>query len=338
MTRIHFSVILTATVILITGCEKQESPVETYQGNNPVTMTKSSDVWTSLASVTGLTGPGIEGVSAANVGDKIVAACGYDGSDKNTTRIYDIATNTWSFGANAPGTNSEPPAVSKDGYVYVLGGRGSGANANWRYDLANDSWTTLAPLPTNRIGSAAAVVGNAIYVIGGRTGSAPNGFGKLSVVEKYDIGTNTWSTVSPLPYALSDCAGAVVGGKIYIFGGFNAASMVQSAVLRYDPVTDTWTTGYSSMPTARGAMYAVGTSGGTVYVIGGTGQAWSAAIGSTVEAYKVSTDTWTTGYTPMPTPRAEHCAASHGGRIYIIGGAQPGAGVGRQSANESYKP
>lgn len=338
MTRGIIPMILTVLVMMIVGCEKQEGPVGTYPDNGSASMAKSSDFWTTLAPIPGLFGTGVEGISASNVGDKIVAACGYDGFDLSTTRIYDIATNTWSFGANAPGTNSEAPAVTKDGYVYILGGRGPGTFANWRYDLANNSWTTLAPLPTNRIGSAAAVVGNAIYVIGGRTGSAPNGDGKLSVVQKYDIGTNTWTTVFPLPYALSDCAAAVVGGKIYIFGGFNAVGTVQSAVLRYDPVTDTWTTGYSSMPTARGAMYAVGTSGGTVYVIGGTGQAWSAAIGSTVEAYKVSTDTWTTGYTPMPTPRAEHCAASHGGRIYIIGGAQPGAGVGRQSANESYKP
>ena len=82
-------------------------------------------------------------------------------------------------------------------------------------------------------------------------------------------------------------------------------------------------------------MYPVATKGGTIYVIGG----WDGISPglSTNDAYKVSQDSWTTGLPPMPTPRAEMGAADHGGRIYIIGGGQPGFGAS-VDANEVFKP
>ena len=103
----------------------------------------------------------------------------------------------------------------------------------------------------------------------------------------------------------------------------------------YDPITDTWSTAPTDMPTARAAFYAVAKKGGTVYVIGG----WD-GVGpglSTNEAYKVASDKWTSGLLPMPTPRGEAGAVGHGGRIYILGGAQPAFGAS-VDANEAFKP
>ncbi len=93
------------------------------------------------------------------------------------------------------------------------------------------------------------------------------------------------------------------------------------------------------MPTARAGMYAVGTKGGTAYVIGGWDGIFpfNPVIGSLVEAYKVSQDAWTTALPSMPTPRAETGAASHNGKIYMVGGAQPGFGSSAD-AHEAFKP
>jgi N-acetylneuraminic acid mutarotase len=194
-------------------------------------------------------------------------------------------------------------------------------------------------MPTGRAALAAAIVGNAIYAIGGRsfTGGPCSGFGaaELGTVERYDISTDTWTTVAPLPSPRSDLAAATIGGKIYVFGGCRGSFNILSDVDVYDPATDTWSTLPTDMPTARAGMYAVGTKGGTVYVIGG----WD-GIGfglNTNEAYKVSQDQWATGLPPMPTARAETGAASHGGRIYIVGGARPGFGAS-VDANEVFKP
>lgn len=231
------------------------------------------------------------------------------------------------------------------GLLYSIGGReggpGSSArNAIWSYNPVTDTWnSTLTAMPTARAGLAVAVVGNAIYAIGGRTGTAgPNSPGKLAVVERYDIDTDSWTTVAPLPSARSDLAAAVVGGKIYVFGGFTGAGALTGAVDVYDPTKNTWNTSPADMPTPRAAFYAVVRNGGTVYCIGGWNGVFpfNAAIGSLVEAYKVSQNSWTTGLPAMPTPRAEAGAIGRGGRIYILGGAQPGFGVS-VAANEAFK-
>jgi hypothetical protein len=301
--------------------------------------------WATLTPVPSVGGAGVggvEGMSVASVGNEIIAALGFDrnSGDTFTTRIYDIASDTWFIGANAPGTSSEGAGVAHGGLFYNIGGRGAGFNANWSYDPNSDVWNGgLAPLPTGRAGLGVAVVGNAIYAIGGRTftGGPCSGFGAgvLATVERYDIATDSWTTVAPLLSPRQDLAAATVGGKIYVFGGCDAAPTILGDVDVYDPTTDTWSASPADLPTPRASMYAAATKGGTVYVIGG----WD-GIGAgltTNESYKVSQDLWTPGLLAMPTFRAEVGAADHGGRIYIIGGAQPGGGASVDE-NEVFKP
>lgn len=284
-------------------------------------------------------GSGVEGMSVADVGDKIIAALGYDSGvgDTNLTRIYDIASDSWSFGANAPGTSSEGAGVSHGGLFYNVGGRSAVArNDLWSYNPATDTWTVLAPMQTGRTGLAVAVVGNSIYAIGGRlaTGGPCSG-SALASVERYDIDHNVWTPVAPMPFAMSDRAAATVGGKIYVFGGCSGGFPIFSnSVDVYDPETDAWSTSPTDMPTARAAMYGVATKGDAVYVIGG----WDGIQPGlkTNEAYHVAQDTWTIE-TPMPTGRAETGCAGHGGQIFILGGSKPAFGASVAN-NEAYKP
>jgi len=314
-----------------------------YAGPQP---TGPGPAWAKLAPVP-TDGTGVEGMSVANVGDTIIAALGLDSVDGDTvtTRLYSIAHDTWSLGADAPGPSSEGAGVAHGGLFYNVGGRiggpGSAARSDiWSYDLEADAWdATLTPMPTARAGLAIAVVGDSIYAIGGRSATAgPCRFirgAPLALVERYDISSDTWTAVAPLLAPRSDLAAAVVGGKIYVFGGCDAAGAILADVDVYDPRTDTWSAAPADMPTARAGMYAVTTKGDTVYVIGG----WD-GIGnglSTNEAYKVSKNTWTAGLLAMPTPRAEAGAAATGGRIYIVGGSQPAFGAS-VNANEAFKP
>lgn len=295
--------------------------------------------WTTLAPVPAVFG-GVEGMSVAQVGGEVIAALGYDrgAGDTNRLRIYDIAGNSWSFGADAPGFSSEGAGTAHGGLFYTLGGRGPfGARADiWAYDPETDTWdATLAPMTHGRSGLGVAVVGNAIYAIGGRLGTGgPCSGAPLASVERYDIDTDTWSAAATLPSPRSDLAAAVVGGKIYVFGGCTSSVDILRAVDVYDPTTDTWSTAPADMPTARAAMYSVATKGQTVYVIGG----WD-GIGTglhTNEAYSVSGDSWSAAL-PMPTRRGEAAAVGHGGRIYVMGGAQPAFGTS-VDANEAFKP
>ena len=87
---------------------------------------------------------------------KIYVAGGFIGgtSVTNALRIYDIATNTWSSGANmptSPGVEAAAGAVV-NGKFYVMGGDdfNNGLNTNFIYDIATNTWTTGATLPDNR--------------------------------------------------------------------------------------------------------------------------------------------------------------------------------------------
>ena len=301
-------------------------------------VTHAQGTWKALTPVPA-NGFGVEGASVAKVGKNIIVTNGFDLSDTNTTRIYNIPKDTWSFGTDAPGFSSEGAGVAHGGLFYQDGGRGFGARADlWAYNPALDTWdATLASMSTGRTAPAVAVVGNAIYAIGGRsrTGGPCSG-NPLTSVERYDIDRDAWAPVASLPFARSDAAAAAVGGKIYLFGGCDAAGTFLTDVDVYDPVTDTWSDAPTDMDhPGRAAMYAVATKGNEVYVIGG----WD-GVGSGLDlndSYKVSTDTWDTSHTPMPLGRAEHGAVGHGGRIYVVGGARPGFGASVDN-NEVFKP
>ena len=296
----------------------------------------AQSTWTGLAPVPAPT----EGMTVGGVGKVIVTAYGASSAgDTNLTRLYDITTDSWSLGSPAPLPARSEAAygdTTHAGFLYVIGGGNSGGVLSdlQRYDPVTDTWTTLASMPTARAGAVAAVVDSNIFVIGGRLSAAGpcNGGPYLATVEKYDIDTNTWSTVASLPSPRSDLAAVTHGGKVFVFGGCTGTAAVTTEVDMYNPETNTWTTGLTPMPTARASLVA-GHSGQRVYVIGG----WDGASSLNVnEVYDIAGDSWSAN-TAMPTARLKAGTRSHGGRVYIVGGASPASGSST-ATNEVFKP
>ncbi len=289
--------------------------------------------WTTLAPVPSPT----EGMTVGGVGKINIGAYGSSGGDTNLTRLYNITTDSWSSGTSGPGLARSEAAygdTTHAGFLYVVGGESGGLVQSdlQRYDPVTNTWTTLAPMPTARAGAAAAAVDDNIFVIGGRL-SAPGPCGAgpyLATVEKYDIDTDTWSTVASLPSPRSDLAAVAHGGKIFVFGGCFGA--VTDEVDMYDPPTNTWTTGLAHMPTPRASL-AAGHSGQSVYAIGG----WDGTSALSVnEVYDIAGNSWSTN-APMPTARLKAGTRSHGGRIYVVGGALSASGP-PTDAHELFKP
>src|SRR5260370_24665652 len=228
------------------------------------------------------------------------------------------------------------------GFLYVIGGENStGVLSDLkRYDPGLDAWITLTPTPTAtaRAGAAAAVIDDGIYVIGGRqsSGGPCSGGPYLNTVEKYDIDTNTWSTVAPLLNARSDLAAVARGGKIFVFGGCTGAASAPSftgEVDMYDPQTNTWTTLPSTMTTPRASLVA-GHSGDKVYTSGGTNGSSPLNVN---EVYDIPSGTWSTNTATMTTARQATGVRSHGGRIYVVRGSTASFGASTV-ANEVFKP
>jgi len=296
--------------------------------------------WTALAPVPSP----VEGMTVGGVGQVIVGAYGFSSplaANTNQTRLYNISSNTWSAGATAPlhaRSDATYGETTHGGFLYVIGGGNSGTALSdvERYDPVLDSWTTLAPMPTARAGAVAAVIDDGIFVIGGRqsTSGPCSGGPYVGNVERYDIDTNTWSTVAPLPSPRSDLAAVAHGGKVFVFGGCTgtaSAPSVTNEVDMYDPETNTWTI-LAPMPTPRASLVA-GHKGNLVYAIGGTNGVSALNVN---EVYDFSANSWSTN-TPMPTARQEAGAHSHGGRVYVVGGSTPAYGSS-SNANEVFKP
>ena len=129
------------------------------------------------------------------------------------------APGAWNELAPLPIAAGDPAFAATETLAYAAGGVVDGAvsDAVWIYDRASDEWTELPPMPTARQ-RAAAVIGadGRLYVIGG---SDLNTL-QSSVMEVYDPADGTWTTVESFtswaPGAIVDDGGIIVAGDAQV--------------------------------------------------------------------------------------------------------------------------
>ena len=270
-----------------------------------------ANTWTPLAAVPDLINAEASGVYAPNV-NKLFVFGGDDpdsGTVVNTTRIYDIATDTWTSGAPMPDLRAFMGSGYFNGKIYLVGGYSTG-NVDpsfgqvWEYDpVANTFDTSRASMPATLGGPGFGIINGHIYIAGGRDLNNTN----LNTLYDYDIVANTWTQRANLPTGMNVPGSAVIGGQLWVFGGGNpflgsgtSPKSSKKAVLApdtsnilqiYDPVTDTWTSG-PNLNHLR--AFPAGTHvGDTAVAVGGYDGAGTTA---SVEI------NGTTGGTPTPTP------------------------------------
>ena len=174
-------------------------------------------------------------------------------------------------------------------------------------EATEDSWTTMEPMPTpfySTIGAAA--VDGKIYFLG----SHING--------QYDLETNTWTAIAPLPTYNDWSTVVACQNKIYVIGG-----SAETPTQVYDPATDTWEN-KTPIPTTRSALQA-NVVDGKIYVIGGQIPSPLGVVNpsSANDVYDPATDTWSK-MASIPTPVMGYASAVLDNKIYIIGGGKIG--------------
>jgi N-acetylneuraminic acid mutarotase len=108
------------------------------------------------------------------------------------------------------------------------------------------------------------VIGGKLYAVGGRL---DGNYGRnLAFNEEYDPATDRWRSLTPMPTPRSGIAAAVLGGRVFVFGG-ESTSGTFNQTESYDPAKDAWTT-WTPMPTARHGLGAA-VVGQSIYVISG---------------------------------------------------------------------
>lgn len=185
----------------------------------------------------------------------------------------------------------------------------------------------LACMPEGREGFAMTQIANRLIVSHGFA----QGTGDSNHTRIYDIDTNTWFDPAPVPPFAnrSELAGAAHGGLHYAVGGRGICAVSALGVCGdlevYDPVANAWSS-RTPMPTPRAGLAAVA-FGNRIYALGGRTGATpgTGAPLDVLEAYDIDADMWIP-LASMPVPVMDTAAVAHGGRIYVVGGADA-AGV-----------
>ena len=94
-------------------------------------------------------------------------------------------------------------------------------------------------------------MGGKIYVTGGLSQGA-----KLNSACVYDPQTDAWTRLASMDNARRAHASAVVGGKLYIFGGQGTGGSELVTAEVYDPASNSWAQGLS-LTSERSSFVAV---------------------------------------------------------------------------------
>src|SRR5436190_20945611 len=111
---------------------------------------------------------------------------------------------------------------------------------------AQGTWSNAAPLAGPRSELQAVSLEGKIYAIGGYTvvvrDDKPAINPNSGINEVYDPVTDSWHTLAPVPMGANHTGIAVLGGKIYVGGGFLGRAHMQSTdrFYAYDTAADRW--------------------------------------------------------------------------------------------------
>jgi len=206
------------------------------------------------------------------VDNKIFAIGGTasDGKTRLTTNeMYNPTKDTWETRTPIPSPRRAFAITSYNNKIYIIGG--SNSKANEVYDTLSDTWETKTPLPTqfNRTFFNAHTVNDKIYVISGMTDEffmwSPNS----PEVNIYHPTTDTWTNGTQIPYSVCKYASAVIGDKVYIFGGIDYSLPITAYNYTqiYDTTTNTWSFGTPMPDSTHSCVATVGSGPWGIYVI-----------------------------------------------------------------------
>jgi N-acetylneuraminic acid mutarotase len=250
----------------------------------------ATDTWTTKASMPTLRDL-VSAVAANNgkiyaIGGRIPVTSEFVGTNEE----YDPATDAWTTKASMPTPREGVVlAAPNNGKIYAIGGGPANYTVE-EYDPTTDTWATKTSIPVEIVPSGVATSGvtttndGKVIVIAG-TNSVLNPTDGLyyEPTEEYDPASDSWTALAPVPpvWCVSPdstsngnlgALGAVMAfnNRIYAIGGYcNAFFSANSVNEEYDPVSNTWSTALTNMPTSRYGLGVVLGNNGKIYTIGG---------------------------------------------------------------------
>ncbi|MBC8120264.1 MAG: FG-GAP repeat protein [Gemmatimonadaceae bacterium] len=235
----------------------------------------------------------------------------------------------WSTRAPSPVTRSEAQGAVVADLLYVFGGYSNGVfvpiSRSDVYDPSTNAWNRIADLPEPLTHTGVTVDGRDIYFAGGYVGNANGGqtFATKSVW-KYNVDSDSWTTMPPLPLARGSGALVLLGRDLHFFGGadVNRVDRGDHWVLSLGGSTG-WVAA-APLPNPRSHMgYAA--LGGKIFAVGGQYDVDEDLTSlSIVHVWNPAVpDTWTR-VADLPAPRSHISSSTFvmDERIVIAGGEE----------------
>ncbi len=258
------------------GFMGDDGPVKRSDVYNPV-----ANSWTQIADLpTRLThaGVAVDGHDVYLVGGYTgIGATGYN-QNFGVTQVwkYNTDSNQYTAVTALPAGRAGGGAAVINHVLYYFSGDDSNrlnAVETYAIDLTNSnaSWEQRADIPDARSHMGYVTLDGKIYTMGGQHGNDEN-LTTVATVNVYDPGTNAWSTLAPLPVAVSHIASAavVLDGRIIIAGGETQHEMPTNRMTIYDPGTNVWSS-LTPLPANRFSGVA-GIIDGVLYFTTGSSQ------------------------------------------------------------------
>lgn len=166
------------------------------------------------------------------------------------TAYIPVPTNfagTWAAGFPAgPGSDVPAPVAGSESVMYSNTLIYYGNNGYlYLYDIASQKWrksANISPLGV-RSNPGVTLVGNDIYITGGYRVIVP-GVTLYNTAAKYNIFSDTWTSIANIPVTTAYHATAAIGTDIYLLGGASTAIGYQTIagkkMYRYNTLTNTW--------------------------------------------------------------------------------------------------
>jgi N-acetylneuraminic acid mutarotase len=255
------------------------------------------------------------GVGAAK--EKVFVIGGFRPADAKLVNAFDTRTSTWATIKPLPSDYSLPNVATVNDRLFVLGGL-ENPNA-LEYDFAKDDWIPRKPMPVERgrAGAAVGVWGNTVLLAGGVVkGQSANNLNtgvRMDSFYAYDVSTDSWTTLDPMPWENGYAMGAVVGNLFWVFGGSTNFARTDEALV-YDVPNKVWMKANMKVPVSLSSG-AAAVLGGRIILTGGIATG-SGTINQDTLVLDPVTTAWSTIAT-LPTPRFAMGAAVVGNRFYV---------------------
>jgi N-acetylneuraminic acid mutarotase len=62
----------------------------------------------------------------------------------------------------------------------------------------------------------------------------------LPTMERYDASSGAWNAMVPMSTVRQNFGACVLGGNIYIMGGYDSNKIMLISIEKYSPASDTW--------------------------------------------------------------------------------------------------